>query len=772
MEPVFVDIHIHTSDNPNQLNDDYDVTVLLKNVEKIAGNNYLIALSDHNTINKKAYLNLLKLTDKVVLAAELHILNYKEKAPYHCHILFNTASISEAIIDDINFILDSIYPNKVIEKGMLNVPSISDIVNKFDKYEFLLLPHGGQSHSTFDKSIPPGVIFDTTLERSIYYNQFDGFTARSNDGLEETQAYFKRLGIKEFVNLLTCSDNYNPSVYPQAKDADASRFLPTWMFASPTFEGLRLSLSEASRFSYSDTKPENWAEFIGKVFLHNDKISIDVNLLPGLNVVIGGSSSGKTLFVDSVYRKTSDDFVDSNYVQFDIADIQIVNPANLRPHYINQNFIMSILSNEDRGIEEIDMVNKVFPLDEEIDKQIQVALSEVKNDVYALINCAKKLEEDGDELSRIPIISRLIVEGKVKENIISSFLPDPVEKLKYTLKSQKYSEYVNHLKEIGDFLLANPFCNDISAELKTVEAELNRAYEISQFENAIYEVVNAQKKSVDEQLKSEDLEKQSKSQNLEKLYKVIEKYVVNLNTFYSILGKIAKYDVKCKTDSLTVMGHELSIENHFSLSKDIILSAINKFLKTEHKITDFSKITPENLLIDCFSKKSPKIGNYDVAKKQIYAEIEKSNKKTYKIITKDGQSFESLSPGWKSAVLLDIILGYDRDAAPLIIDQPEDNLATNYINSDFIQSIKKMKTKKQIILVSHNATIPMLGDAQNIVLCKNENGKISICSQPLEGKVDGKSMVDYIAEITDGGKPSIKKRVKKYNLKTFKEDAL
>jgi len=63
----------------------------------------------------------------------------------------------------------------------------------------------------------------------------------------------------------------------------------------------------------------------------------------------------------------------------------------------------------------------------------------------------------------------------------------------------------------------------------------------------------------------------------------------------------------------------------------------------------------------------------------------------------------------------------------------------------------------------------MLADAQNIVLCRNENNKIVIKSSPLEGKIDGKEVVDLIAEITDGGKPSIKKRVKKYNLKKFSE---
>ena len=81
---------------------------------------------------------------------------------------------------------------------------------------------------------------------NVYYNQFDGFTARSNEGLEQTNEYFKKLGIAEFINLLTCSDNYSPSAYPATKSKDANEFVPTWMFAEPTFDGLRLSLSESS----------------------------------------------------------------------------------------------------------------------------------------------------------------------------------------------------------------------------------------------------------------------------------------------------------------------------------------------------------------------------------------------------------------------------------------------------------------------------------------------------------------------------------------------
>ena len=144
------------------------------------------------------------------------------------------------------------------------------------------------------------------------------------------------------------------------------------------------------------------------------------------------------------------------------------------------------------------------------------------------------------------------------------------------------------------------------------------------------------------------------------------------------------------------------------------------------------------------------------------------NKKEYQIKTNDGKDYKNLSPGWKTAVILDLILGYEENSAPIIIDQPEDNLATNYINHDLIEMIKKIKENKQVILVSHNATIPMLGDAQNLIICENYDGKLYINSAPLESEIKGKKTLDWIAELTDGGKSSIKKRIKKYNFRSYK----
>lgn len=327
MEPIYIDLHIHTSDNPNQLNENYDLELLIIKIKEFTKDSeFLISLTDHNVINKASYLKAKELDINIIVGVELHIRNYDECPAYHCNIYFELEKITSDIIDELNQKLNELYPNKVVVKLDKTIPTIQDVVNKFDSYEFILLPHGGQSHATFDTSIPKDVKFDTILEKSIYYNQFDGFTARGDKGLEETQNYFKRLGINEFVNLVTCSDNYNPKIYPNGKDMNP--FTPTWMLAQPTFNGLRLSLSESSRLIYSNEKPIIWSENIKSIKLNKDNIEIDVLLTSGLNVVIGGSSSGKTLFVDSIVNALSKDFSKTNYCQYERSDIKHQHPAS------------------------------------------------------------------------------------------------------------------------------------------------------------------------------------------------------------------------------------------------------------------------------------------------------------------------------------------------------------------------------------------------------------------------------------------------------------
>ena len=738
MKPVYLDLHIHTSENPNNLNEDYPIDTLISKIKEFNDDYpYLISLTDHNIINKQVYLRAKQEIGYLILGVELHIKNYPDCPAYHCHIYFNCDNINEDIIDDLNEKLNKLYPNKVIRNDNTDIPSLEKVIKEFDSYEFILLPHGGQSHSTFDKSIPEGVQFDNTLERSIYYNQFDGFTARGNTGLERTQEYFRRLGINEFVNLVTSTDNYNPGRYPKAKASDAKPFVPTWMLSLPNFNGLRLSLSESSRLVYSSKPPNLWSENIKKVLLKKDNIDIDVELTSGLNVVIGGSSSGKTLFVDSVYRKIKNDFQETNYSDFEIENISVRNPSGFIPHYLSQNYIMSVINkNTDEGLSSIDIIKNVFPGDDSLREKVDASLAKLKSDLSILVQCIKTIEDEGNKLSRIPVLTRLITTNDVKENILKYFLPKEQEINKISYSQLKFQEHNKLLDEIDNFLNKNPLIKHNQQLISDLKSELFLAFNASKRESDVRQIIDREKYNYDEELKSSNVEEQSKKQNFDKLLNSIREYSRAYKKFEQTLNEISEYSTKCESEEFISRGHKLYIQNNFTLDKDKFLEVINHYLKTGKKISSFENITPEKLFESNFQKKSPKVYDYDDFEKKVYGDFQNLNKKTYKIKTKDNKDFENLSAGWKTSVILDLILGYEEDIAPIIIDQPEDNLATNYINKGLVEAIKRIKPKKQVILVSHNATIPMLADAQNVVLCKNENQKITIRSNRLEGKID------------------------------------
>lgn len=266
MQPIYIDLHIHTSEDANNLNTNYDIAELVGQIKKLNGDSpFMISLTDHNTINKSAYLKAKNLGLNLIIGVELHIQNRAEAKSYHCHIYFN-APIEEAVIDSLNEILDELYPNKLPDRNDPNTPDIQKIINSFDTFDFILLPHGSQKHGAFNYSINDGENLDNAINRSIYYNQFDGFTSRSTKGLEATHRYFERLGISEFINLVTCSDNYSPSIYPRSHSGNDDDFIPTWMFAQPTFDGLRLSLSEKGEpISFGhQSRPEIRTEYIAR----------------------------------------------------------------------------------------------------------------------------------------------------------------------------------------------------------------------------------------------------------------------------------------------------------------------------------------------------------------------------------------------------------------------------------------------------------------------------------------------------------------------------
>lgn len=765
MQPIYIDLHIHTYPDANDRTTNYDVATLVRKIKEYNGNEpFLISFTDHNTINKDVYLAAKAVGVNLLLGAELHIKNHDDVEAFHCHIYFNLDVTGENI-DALNDILDKLYENKLPSRTNQSIPDIQKVINAFDPFEFMLLPHAGQKHGLFNYSLHKGEKVDDAISRSIYYNQFDGFTAREDKGLDTTREYFKRLGISEFVNLLTCSDNYVPSRYPEPKSSEASPFVPTWMMAEPTYDGVRLSLSESSRLFYQKEKPQIQCDHIGKVKLKNELIDIDVELTEGLNVVIGGSSSGKTLFVDSVNKFFEQNLQHSEYAKFKVENIDVKNPSEIHPYYIHQNFIADLVNrNDEASIDEIPILKKAFPSDDNVKRQISKTLSDLKCIVDEILLCVENIEKIERWLKDIPHPGKLITKGRIEGNIFQPLLPKPSDEEKCRYTQIDYDSAVEMLKGIEMFVNDNPFTDNISKEIEAILIELAKARVGAELFDKVAVLLTARKEEKDAELQARQGQNQNSVRNRQKLMQHLRDYVNYSRKFAQEKKKLTELDKSFTTKEVKAMGHTLYIENTFKFNEEVLMEVLNKYLTSTFR--NMKDVVPENLFSTKF-KQRPRVNSFKELGNFIYEYLRQNDHTSYKIVSSDGRNFYEMSPGWKSAILLDLILGYDGGNSPIIIDQPEDNLAVKYINEDLVKTIKNMKFKKQVILVSHNATIPMMADAQTIVLCKNDGKRITIRSASLEGEIEREKVLDLIADQTDGGKASVKKRVKKYNLKKF-----
>lgn len=117
---------------------------------------------------------------------------------------------------------------------------------------------------------------------------------------------------------------------------------------------------------------------------------------------------------------------------------------------------------------------------------------------------------------------------------------------------------------------------------------------------------------------------------------------------------------------------------------------------------------------------------------------------------------EQGSPGQKTAALLAFILSYGEE--PLILDQPEDDLDNQLIYDLIVSQIREIKTKRQIIVVTHNANIVVNGDSENVLVLEARNGETQIAAQ---GGLQEQSARHQICKIMEGGKEAFEQRYKR-----------
>jgi ABC-type Mn2+/Zn2+ transport system ATPase subunit len=122
------------------------------------------------------------------------------------------------------------------------------------------------------------------------------------------------------------------------------------------------------------------------------------------------------------------------------------------------------------------------------------------------------------------------------------------------------------------------------------------------------------------------------------------------------------------------------------------------------------------------------------------------------------REFTQLSLGQQQSVLLALMLSSDR-TQPLLIDQPEDNLDSEFIYSTLVPVLRRAKERRQIIIVTHNANIAVLSDAEQIVVLKSTSDKATIIHR---GSIDDVGTRDSACEILEGAPEAFRLRSELY----------
>ena len=118
-----------------------------------------------------------------------------------------------------------------------------------------------------------------------------------------------------------------------------------------------------------------------------------------------------------------------------------------------------------------------------------------------------------------------------------------------------------------------------------------------------------------------------------------------------------------------------------------------------------------------------------------------------------------LSDGQRHTILLTIALLAESNI-PLVIDQPEDDLDNAFIFSSIVTTLRAIKERRQVILITHNANIAVLGDSELLLPMHREND----CGKAKErGSIDRTDTKKRVLEILEGGHAAFARRRQIYS---------
>lgn len=130
----------------------------------------------------------------------------------------------------------------------------------------------------------------------------------------------------------------------------------------------------------------------------------------------------------------------------------------------------------------------------------------------------------------------------------------------------------------------------------------------------------------------------------------------------------------------------------------------------------------------------------------------------------DGTDIRKLSPGTRGIVLLLLYLALDdADDRPLIIDQPEENLDPKSVFDELVSLFIAAKTKRQVIMVTHNANLVINTDADQVIVASANTSTASELPSfsYISGGLEDAEIRKLACDILEGGERAFQERARR-----------
>lgn len=780
-----VDLHIHTDFSKKTKINDYqghfDINILKQKL--IQNDVKLFSLTDHNIINVNAYKDYLEnYSDgdpKLLVGCEfdIEVPESHKSITYHSVIVFENDSI-----EDIEIISDKI-EQLYIKKGVSMTDrkiTIDDLYDLFNGYNYFFIPHAGTTKSILDpykgfdmKSCQQMVLlmpsaFEKVKEsvRQIYNEGFDLLKTLDFKG-------------KDDIAYINFSDNHNCNNYPCTnKNGENHEFY--CIKGQPTFESIRFAfIDPKSRIKkFSDVEVlSKFDNFLHSVKFENNSLIENGTIFfsPNLNAIIGGRSSGKSLLfnilgkkinnknnlLDKRYALGTDSIKIKGFLDDDYKSVVNYNANDII--YINQGVIVDYFEN-----------NSLKDLIDESGKSdnYREAQGVFKTKKTELISQVEKLIDLYSELFEILNSNFTFLDKDIKSILDSSYIFKSISNIDNKENSfQTSTDILDLLKSNIELFKINDNWTFSQEEIEIIEnfktlvdnkrIEFNKIvenYSIKEnFVDKVKQILLIKNSNLD--LKGREKEASHQrlirlNQNIIDTFSIAKKIETHCSFFENLeYGGIQEIKIN---DEVTVV---LEVENNESIKAKIfeglsgnlpdsltLYQALIKLALGEIKIKNLSENSPENLL-----KKT---------QTQIKFILDFFDKPLEYLKYSEESTSKNNSPGFNSEKYLETILR-SGNSKIIFIDQPEDNLGNKFITDKLIDLIRELKFNKQIFLVTHNPSIVVYGDAENIIMCTNDENNIKYEQFVLENIKHQKEICDVL----DGGQYIFEQRARKYNIK-------